>query len=82
MKPIEPAAAVKAAFEYLTKISPNATKFTSFRVEEMETNKEGGYTLTLSYEITGEFGFDKTKEYKQFKVTNEGTVEWMKIRKV
>lgn len=80
--PIEPNIAVKTAYEYLLKVSPNASKFTNFRVEEISNDKQGDYLLTLSYEVVGEFGFDKTKEYKDFKVTKEGTVESMKIRKV
>jgi len=80
--PIDSAAAVKVAYDYLIKVSPNASRFSNFRLEEIRSDEQKNYILTLSYEITGDLGFDKQKEFKEFKVTSEGVVEWMKIRKV
>ena len=74
--------AVNAAFTYLKQVSPNSSKFTNFRVEEIKKDGDHGYTLTLSYEVVGEFAFDREKEYKEFKVNSDGVVESMQIRKV
>lgn len=82
MTNIDSSAAIKAAYEYLLKVAPDAQRFSNFRVEELQTDKNKDYLVTLSYEIAGDFGFDKKKEYKDFKVTKEGVIEWMKIRKV
>jgi len=83
MTAIDSGAAVKSAYEYLVKISPNASRFGNLRLEEIQTDEAGDYLLTLSYEVAGDFGFDKQKELKDFKVAKEGgTVVWMKIRKI
>jgi len=75
--------AVKAAYDYLMGASPNSSRFGNFRLEEIKTDEAGDFLLTLSYEITGDFGFDRQKELKDFKVTKSGgVVEWMKIRKI
>lgn len=74
--------AVKAAYDYLMEISPGANRFTNFRLEEINVDAKKDFLITLSYEVQGEFGFDKQKEYKDFKVNKDGTVEWMKIRKL
>jgi hypothetical protein len=81
-KSITPSEAVKAAFDYLKTVSPDSSKFSNFRVEEIAKDKDGGFTLTLGYDIAGEFGFDTKRELKQFRVAQNGDVEWMKIRKV
>lgn len=83
MPTVDSSGAVKAAFEYLKSVAPNASRFTNFRLEEIQSDASGDFILTLSYEITGDFGFDKQKEYKEFKVKQvDGMVEWMKIKKV
>ena len=67
MTAIDSGAAVKSAYEYLVKISPNASRFGNLRLEEIQTDEAGDYLLTLSYEVAGDFGFDKQKELKDFK---------------
>lgn len=78
----EAAAAVRAAYEYLVGVSPNSTTFTNFRLEEISTDQDGNFLITLSYELAGEFGFDRKKEYKDFQVDKENRVVSMKIRNV
>lgn len=75
--------AVKTAYEYLLQVSPDASQLSNFRVEEVSLDEtKENYLITLSYEIPGEFGFDKKKEYKEFKVLANGVVEYMRIRKL
>lgn len=71
--------AVKKAFEYLKSVSPDAEKFSNFRVEEIILGPSG-YKVTLGYDITGEFGFDKKREFKQFEIENDGEVKSMTIK--
>lgn len=78
----ESAKAVRSAFDYLLKVSPAPSKFSNFRLEEIQIDKEGYFHITLSYDVTGEFGFDRQREFKDFKVKKDGTVDSMKIRKV
>lgn len=82
MSDIDSTAAVKTAYEYLVKVSPNSERFSSFRLEEISTDESKDFLITISYEVAGDFGFDKKKEYKDFKVTKTGIVEWMKIRTI
>lgn len=79
---LNPAAAVKAAFNYLKSVSPDVDKFSNFRVEEILRDKALSYIITLGYDVAGEFGFDRKRAYKEFKVAPDGNVEWMKIKKV
>lgn len=81
-KPNPAAAAVKSAYEYLTSVSPDVARYTNFRVEEILRNKNGGYVITLGYDVVGEFGFDRKREYKEFKVNDDGSVESMKIKAI
>lgn len=81
MPTIDSKAAVKAAYDYLMQVSPTSSRFSNFRLEEINTDAQRDYLITLSYEEAGDFGFDKRKEYKDFKVGKDGTVAWMKIRK-
>jgi len=78
--------AVNGALEYLiTALAASGTskeKISNFRLEEALTHAGGNYKITLSYDITGDFAFDKQREYKDFEVTPEGTVLSMVIRKV
>lgn len=83
MPTVDSAGAVKAAYEYLLKVAPNANRFANFRLEEIQSDANNDFILTLSYDIAGDFGFDKQRELKEFKVKKEsGEVEWMKIRKL
>lgn len=81
-KNIDATSAVKTAYEYLIQVSPTANKFSNFRLEEIQQDKVGNHLIILSYDVAGEFGFDKQREYKNFKVTKDGNVEWMKIHKL
>lgn len=82
MAVIDSKAAVKVAYDYLVKVSTSPNRFSNFRLEEINTDEQKDYLVTLSYEEAGEFGFDKQKVYKDFKVGKNGTVLWMKIRKL
>jgi hypothetical protein len=80
--PIEVKEAVKKAYEYLLTVSPEANKYSAFRVEEVKLDAEKNHLITLSYEFSGEFPFDKTRVYKDFVVNQEGIILSMSIRKV
>lgn len=82
MSEVDATAAVKAAYQYLLKVSPDASRFGNFKLEEISPDEPGDFLITLSYEIAGDFGFDKKKEYKDFKVQKDGSVAWMKIRTI
>lgn len=78
---------VRAAYDYLVKVllasGTPTDKLASFRVEEFTLdNTTKNYKVTLSYDITGDFQFDKKREYKDFEVKEDGTVVSMKIRNV
>lgn len=81
-KIIDPTTAVKTAYEYLMKVSSTGSKLSNFRVEQVERYKKENYIITLGYDVEGQFGFDKKREYKDFKITKDGKVEWMKIHKL
>lgn len=74
--------AVKTAYDYLLNASPSASKMSNFRLEEISTDTDDDFLITLSYDEAGEFGFDKRREYKEFKVKKTGVVVWMKIKKL
>lgn len=74
--------AVRAAYEYLMAASPDPNRFSKFMVEEIRVDEKKNYLITLSYEMAGEFGFDRKRELKDFSVKRDGTVLWMKIRKL
>ncbi len=80
--PIDLDVAVKNAKDHLLKISPGAENISNFRLVEVEQDKEGNYLLTLSYDISGTSAFDKKRDLRQFRIKNEGTVVWMKVRKM
>ena len=79
---ISPETAVKAALDYLVKVSPDSDRLSKFNVEEIKKDQERNYIITISYEIQGEFTFDRRREYKDFKIAKDGTVEEMTIRKI
>lgn len=75
--------AVKIAYEYLLNVSPDPSKLSNFRVEELQLDQDKNYLVTLSYDLAAEFVFDKKREYKDFLINAaDSTVTWMKIRKV
>jgi hypothetical protein len=80
--PIEAKEAVKKAYEYLMNVSQDASKFSGFRVEEVKLDKNNNFLITLSYEFTGEFPFDRKREYKDFVVDESGKVISMTIRNI
>lgn len=78
----EPKEIVIGAFNYLKEVSPNTEKITEVRIEELEHN-EGMWTVVLSYDVVGDFPFEKERQYKEFKVDDStGSVMSMKIKKV
>ncbi len=81
----ESAKIVRASYDYLIKIllasGTPADRLSNFRVEELsldDTTKN--YKVTLSYDVTGSFEFDKKREYKDFVVKPDGIVLSMSIR--
>lgn len=77
---------VQAAYNYMREVMQvQSDKISNPRVEELvPIDAEGGkiWSVVLSYDIIGDFAFDKTREYKQFRVDSEGTVLDMKIKKI
>jgi len=57
----------------------SADKVSNFRVEEAGKGKDGNYRITLSYDVIGDFGFDRQRELKDFEVTPKYVVLSMKI---
>lgn len=78
--------AIRAAYEYLMNallaggVRPESTS--NFRVEEVEMNEKGNFKVVLSYDVVGQFAFERERELKDFEVNKEGVVLSMKIRKV
>jgi len=79
--PIEAKEAVKIAYEYLMAVSQDSVRYSNFRVEEVKLNSDNNFLITLSYEYTGEFPFDKKREYKDFTVNQDKKVVSMTMRK-
>lgn len=84
--PKSPQEIVNAAYKYMSEVmAAQAGKISNPRVEELERKDEEGkkiWNVVLSYDVSGDFPFDKTREYKQFRVDDEGVVLDMKIKKV
>lgn len=83
-----PQEVVNAAYQYMMQVMAlQASKISNPRVEELfPTNNEAGvkiWNVVISYDIKGDFDFDKTREYKQFIVddTTNAVLE-MKIKKI
>ena len=75
--------AVQSAYQYLLQISAGTVVLANFRVEEVNLDSAKRFLITLSYDIQGEFAFEKKREYKEFQVSSDGeTVLSMKIRKI
>lgn len=81
---VDASGAVKAAYEYLIKVSQDAAKYSNFKVEELQIDKDGNFLVTISYEFSGgEFPFERKREYKDFVVEKAaGNVLKMTIRKL
>lgn len=76
---------VNAAYKYMLEVMQvQAGKISNPRVEELVPTGEDkkSWNVVLSYDIVGDFAFDKTREYKQFNVDSEGIVLDMKIKKI
>lgn len=84
--PKTPQEIVNAAYAYMTNVmSLQASKIANPRVEELVPAKDGEadvWKVVISYDIIGDFAFDKTREYKEFIVDEEAKVLEMRIRKV
>lgn len=85
--PIDPIkVAINSAYLYLRKTLEASgitlEKVSGFRVEEAEKNEAGNYKITLSYELIGDFPFDRRRELKDFEIGTDGEVISMKIRKI
>lgn len=75
---------VKNVYNYLLSFySPaESSKLSNFRVEEVR-EKEKNIMLTLSYDIAGDFPFERKREFKDFTVDkNSKKVISMTIRKI
>jgi len=77
---------VNAAYKYMQEVmQAQISKISNPRVEELTSADEGAkkiWNVVLSYDIVGDFAFDKTREYKQFRVDDDGVVLDMKIKKI
>jgi len=75
---------VKAAFDYMAMVmAAQIGKISNPRVEELTSSGAPKiWNVVLSYDISGDFVFDKTREYKQFRVDENGTVLDMKIKTI
>jgi len=77
---------VQAAYLYLGTALPVDQKISTVRVEELDTFEEAGekfWNVVLSYDVSGEFSFERTRDFKEFKVKDsDGTVVSMRIKKV
>jgi hypothetical protein len=83
----ETKAAIASAYDYLRQAQSasgiTSDKVTSFRVEEAGKDDDGTFRITLSYEVIGDFPFDRKKEFKDFVLSSDGTtVISMKIRTI
>lgn len=83
-KVLPPKDIVTAAYKYMAEIMGEQTdKMSYVRLEELEPADNGAaWHVVLSYELAGEFPFDKKREYKQLKVAKDGHVISMKIKPV
>lgn len=78
---------VKACYEYLVNIllasGTTVDRLSNFRVEELSNDPTTkNYKITLSYDVSGDFAFDKKREYKDFETLEDGTVLSMRIRNI
>ena len=76
---------VSSSYNYLVKVllasGTSMEKLSNFRVDELSQDEDTkNYKVTLSYDVGGNFDFDKKREYKDFIVKEDGTVVSMTIR--
>ena len=79
-----PAEIVQATFSYLSNVVPATQKIEAVRIEELEEiDSKQFWRIVLSYDSVGQFAFDRTREYKEFKVNKEtAEVVSMTIKKI
>lgn len=72
-----------AAYHYLATIA-EGQKISEVRIEELEQIEDGAFwNVVLSYDVTGQFPFEKSREYKEFKIGDaDCSVVYMKIKKI
>jgi hypothetical protein len=71
--PSQPRDIVMATYTYLAGIMPPTQKISDVRIEELSPLKEDTknyWKVVLSYD-TGEYPFDKKREFKEFKVEDD-----------
>jgi len=80
-KRLSPQQVVQAAYTYLQAVVASSQKISEVRIEELEPIEDGKFwKIVLSYDVVGEFAFDKKREYKEFKIDAvTGDVIYMKI---
>ncbi len=80
-KKLTPRQIVDAAHFYLKSVIPHPEKIADVRIEQLEPVESNNFwKVVLSYDIIGDFPFDKKREYKEFKIDAYiGTVISMKI---
>lgn len=73
-----------AAFKYLSEVATPSQKINDVRIEELELIEEKTiWNVVLSYEVLGDFPFQKFREYKEFRIdANTGLVLAMKVKKI
>ncbi len=72
---------VRSAYEYLLSVS-QSEKISLVRIEELDQN-DGFWKVVLSYEVTGEFMFERQRLYKEFSVSDvDCKVLSMKIKQI
>lgn len=80
-KKLTPRQVVDAAFHYLQSVIPQPEKISNVRVEQLEPiEKNDFWKVVLSYDVIGDFAFEKKREDKEFKIdAYNGNVISMKI---
>lgn len=81
----EAATIANAAYRYMIQVlvagGTAADKISNARIEELTLDEATqNYKVTISYDVTGNFEFDRKREYKDFIVDKESKVLSMKIR--
>lgn len=84
--PKTPKEVVLAAYHYLAEVTPPTQRISEVRVEEVKPMDDAIgkiWLVMLSYDNTGDFPFDKKREYKEFKVADDerGVLSMEQIKK-
>lgn len=77
--------AVMAAFKHLSEVMVAANQqISEVRIEEVVPVDDGSFfSVVLSYDVVGQFAFQKTREYKEFKIdATTANVIYIKIKNV